>query len=158
MAKAKQKPQDPQPSNDPQLENHKIYLKNFSLEVPNAMSTLGEKWQPNLNLEIKANSKALGEQDTFEVVLGVKVTVTSNELQAFIIEVEQAGIFTVKNMEKEQKDNTLAIYCPNLLYPYLREVVSDQIMKAGFPQLNLAPINFEALHAEQNKETAETKS
>ena len=136
----------------PQLEAHKIYLKDFSLEVPTPMTEIGQNWQPQLNLEINADSKALAEASTYEVVLKLKVTVTSNSKTAFVIEVDQAGIFGLNGMEEEQSKHTLGVFCPNLLYPYLREVVAEHVVKAGFPQLNLAPINFDALYAEnQNK-------
>jgi preprotein translocase subunit SecB len=95
-----------------------------------------------------------------EVVLSVTATVTSNKKSAFLIEVHQAGIFLISNLPNEQLHQMLGSFCPNILFPYVREVISDIIVRGGFPQLLLAPVNFDALYAQhlqdQKKTTTET--
>lgn len=128
---------------------HKIYMKDVSFQIPAGSEVFTAEWQPELNVEVSSASKALAEKDTHEVVLTVKCSVKSGGKEAFTVEVQEAGIFTVTGLDEAQLRHTLGAFCPNLLYPYLREVVSDMVTKGGFPQLNLAPINFEMLYEQE---------
>ena len=111
------------------------------------MFTSGEM-QPQVNVQINSKSAAIGES-VYEVVLQVTVTATVDEATAFLVEVQQAGIFTLAGFSEENLSGMLGAYCPETLFPFAREVVADLITKGGFPQLLLAPVNFNNLYAEQ---------
>ena len=135
----------------PEFQIHKLYVKDISFQVPNGVKAFQKDWAPELNVEVKTESKSLEEANTHEVSLGVKCTVSSDKNTAFTCEVVQAGIFTLTNMQEEQTKHALGAYCPGILYPYLRAVMSDIVTRGGFPQLSLAPINFDLLYEEQQK-------
>lgn len=143
---------------EPQIQIHKIYVKDMSLQIPEGSNTFRAEWKPELNVEIDHQSKALAEADTYEVTLRVKCLVNNQDKLAFEVEVFQAGIFTATDFENDTLEHALGSFCPNMLYPYLREAVSDAVMKAGFPQLSLAPINFDMLYEQQKAQgqTAES--
>lgn len=137
----------------------KIYTKDLSFETPNTPKIFIMPWEPEVSLNIHSDSKEVDE-NIVEVVLRLTVTVKSNDVVAYIIEVQQAGIFTVKNIPKEQKGHLFGSTCPTIIYPYAREVISDVVMRGGFPQLVLAPMNFDAMYAqqiEQQDQVASTK-
>lgn len=131
----------------------KIYLKDVSFESPNAPAVFQIQWKPDTNLQVGSQNSKLGE-DVYEVVLNLTATVKVEEQTAFLIEVQQAGIFTLAGFEEGALGHLLGAYCPNLLFPYAREAISDLTTKGGFPPLLLAPINFDALYA-QNQQEAE---
>jgi preprotein translocase subunit SecB len=137
-----------------QFQIHKLYLKDLSYQMPSGLESFRSNWAPELNVELQTQSKPLAEKDTHEVILSAKCTVSTGGKVAFIIEVQQAGIFTISNIEGENMRQALGIFCPNLLYPYLRETVSSMVTKGGFPQLSLAPINFETLYHQQQQQNA----
>lgn len=137
------------PSTNAQFQIHKLYLKDLSYQMPGGTESFRSNWAPELNVEIQTQSKPLAEKDTHEVVLSSKCTVNTEGKAAFVIEAQQAGIFTISNLDEAQLRQALAVFCPNLLYPYLRETISNLVMKGGFPQLSLAPINFEALYQQE---------
>jgi len=124
----------------------KIFVKDISFESPNAPNIFLEKdWQPNVNLNLQSSSSLLDEE-VYEVILSITVTAKLNEeTTAYLAEVQYAGIFNLKNFADEDKTYMLGSYCPNLLFPYIREAISDVVAKGGFPQLLLAPVNFDAL-------------
>lgn len=129
-----------------------IYLKDSSFETPNTPQIFNEKWQPKLDFDMQIDTFSLGE-DLHEVVLHVTLTVKIGEEKvAFLIEVQQAGIFTIQDFPEDVVKRILATTCPTILFPYVREAVSNFVTKGGFPQLALPPINFEALHAQREKE------
>ena len=138
----------------PQLSIQRIYVKDLSLETPNTPDVFREQWKPEVNLNVGSTTKSLGT-DVYEVVLSVTATAKLGERTAFLVEVQQAGIFTIKGLSDEQLKQVMATYCPNVLFPYAREVVSDLVTRAGFPQILLAPVNFEALYAQQMQQQAE---
>lgn len=125
----------------------KIYCKDVSFETPNSPQIFTEKWEPELKIDLHTAVNPLAEQ-VFEVVLTVTATVKAADKTAFLAEVQQAGIFNVAGFEKEQLDHTLGSYCPNILFPYVREVISELVNKGGFPQLVLQPVNFDAVYAQ----------
>lgn len=126
----------------------KIYVKDASLEVPLAPQVFTRQWQPTLDVQVNTEAKGL-EADTAQVVLSITVTAKLGEDVAFLVEVHQAGIFTVRGFtQAEEQAAVVAAYCPNLLFPFARETVADLVQRAGFPQLLLQPINFDALYLE----------
>ncbi len=149
----KKQSKDAEAGQPAQIAINKIYIKDASYESPNARLSFQNKWDPELNMDIQMTSSSAGE-DLHEVVLFVTVTVKSADEVAFVAEVKQAGLFTVKGMEGEQLQQVLGIVCTSQLYPYARESLSNLVMKGGFPQLVLAPINFEALYMQHKKQKA----
>jgi len=125
----------------------KIYIKDMSFETPNSPSLFMEKWEPAINLELNTAGKNL-DTDTHEVVLTVTVSAKLGEKTAYLVEVQQAGIFSIKGLEQQELSHALGSYCPNILFPYVREVISELVLKGGFPQLLLSPVNFDALYSE----------
>ena len=126
----------------------KIYVKDASLEVPLAPQIFTRQWQPTLDVQVNTEAKAL-EGDALQVVLSVTCTAKLDNDVAFLVEVHQAGIFSVRGFERpEEKQAVAGAYCPNLLFPFARETVADLVQRAGFPQLLLQPINFDALYLE----------
>ena len=125
----------------------RIYVKDISFEAPNSPAIFRKDWQPEVKLDLDTRSEKLDE-NTFEVVLSLTVTATIGEETAFLCEVQQAGIFSIPTVSDAQMAHMLAAFCPNILFPYAREVVSSLVNRGTFPQLNLAPVNFDALFAQ----------
>ena len=125
----------------------RIYLKDVSVETPNSPQVFTEKWEPTVEFNLASNTDKL-QDELFEVALTTTVTVKLGEKTAYLVEACQAGIFSVKGFEEKEMGPMLGSYCPNLLFPYAREAVSDLVTKAGFPPMLLAPVNFDALYAQ----------
>lgn len=125
----------------------KIYVKDISFESPNAPAIFTEQIKPEISLELNSNGRRIGD-DLYEVVLALTVTVKQEEKTACLIEVQQSGIFNMTGFDRDQLGHMLGCFCPEMLFPYAREVVSDLATRGGFPQLLLAPVNFEALYAQ----------
>jgi len=132
----------------------KIYVKDASLEIPNAPQIFTDRTQPQVGIELSNAAQALDE-GVFEVALKVTVTSKIADKTVFLVEVTQAGIFQIRNVPEENLDMIIGITCPNILFPYVREAVSDLIVRAGFLPVLLNPINFEALYAQQKQQQAE---
>lgn len=132
----------------PQFALLRIYLKDVSFETPNSPAIFMQEPNQDVNLQLNSSVNPL-EDDTYEVVLSVTVTAKQGDKTSFLVEVHQAGIFALKGFEESQKGAMLGAYCPNTLFPFAREAIADLVMKGGFPQILLAPINFEALHAQK---------
>jgi preprotein translocase subunit SecB len=136
----------------------KIYVKDISLEVPNAPKIFLNREQPNIELNINFTTEQV-EDGVFQTVIHAEVNAKIGEEQMFLIELDQAGIFQMKNIPVEQIDLIKNIECPNMLFPYLREVVTDLTTRAGFLPVILAPINFAYLYQQrQAQEAAGTAS
>jgi preprotein translocase subunit SecB len=135
----------------PHLEIMRIYLKDVSFETPNSPQVFLQPFKPEVNLNLNTSVNKL-EGDMYEVVLNVTVTNKQGENTAFLVEVQQAGIFTIRGYDETQKAAMLGAYCPNTLYPFVREAISDLVVKGGFPPLLLSPIDFNALYAEKMKQ------
>jgi preprotein translocase subunit SecB len=129
----------------PQFGILRIYLKDVSFETPNSPAIFTQEFKPDVKLQVNTSVNEL-EDSLFEVVLNVTVTSQQGEKTAFLVEVQQAGIFQVQGLDAAQKSHMLGAYCPETLYPFAREAVSDLVVKGGFPQLLLAPVNFEAVY------------
>lgn len=135
----------------PELEIQRIYLKDTSLEAPAAPKIFTETWEPEVNVDLDVKHQSI-DVNLYEVVLSVTVHAKMKEKSVFLIEVHQAGIFHVANFNEEQTGHLLGAYFPTVLFPYAREVISDLVTKASFPQLNLAPVNFDAIYMQQQEE------
>lgn len=125
----------------------RIYLKDVSFESPNSPAVFQKPWKPEVKMDLNTKNTGLGEGH-FEVVLSVTLTVTTEGMTAYIAEVQQAGIFTIQGLEGVQLAQALNAFCPNMLFPYLRETVDTLVVKGSFPPMMLAPVNFDALFAQ----------
>ncbi|MEN9449939.1 MAG: protein-export protein SecB [Pseudomonadota bacterium] len=143
--------QSSKPTQQPEFLIQRVYVKDLSLETPHSPQAFQEEWQPELNLQFTMNTSDIGA-DNHEVVLQITVTAKSKDKTLFLVEVKQAGLFTLKGFTEEQSHQVMSITCPTILFPYAREAVSDLVGRAGFPPLYLAPVNFEALYAQQMQE------
>jgi preprotein translocase subunit SecB len=138
-----------------QLSLQKIYTKDVSFEAPGAPAIFqGTPSQPNVELNLSQRVTQLGEA-AFEVVLSVTATCKIDDKTAYLAEVHQAGIFGLSGFDASGRDAVLATYCPNVLFPYARQVVSDLVQNGGFPPFFLQPINFDALYADQQRRRME---
>ena len=145
---------DPQPH----FSIEKIYVRDLSVEVPNAPQIFLEREGPAIDLHLQTRATAIGE-GAYEVVVTVTVTAKAADKTFFLVEAGQGGIFRIEGVPQQDIDPILGVACPNILYPYLRETVSDAVNRAGFPPVILAPVNFEALYhqrleAEKQQATA----
>ncbi|EJD6369420.1 protein-export chaperone SecB [Providencia rettgeri] len=122
----------------------RIYAKDVSFEAPNAPHIFQQEWQPEIKLDLDTSSNQLSE-GVYEVVLRVTTTATLGEETAFLCEVQQAGVFSIEGIDGTQMAHCLGAYCPNILFPYAREAITSLVGRGTFPQLNLAPVNFDAL-------------
>lgn len=136
----------------PQLALERIYVKDMSLEVPGAQ-VFTREWQPELDINLSSSAEKL-DDDHYQIVLTVNVTANNAGETAFIAEVHQAGIFMMQNIPEEQLGAILGAYCPNVLFPYAREVVSDIVTRGSFPQLLLAPVNFDQAYQQSVEQQA----
>lgn len=127
----------------------RIYVKDISFEAPNLPNIFHQEWKPQLGFELDTETRELGE-DLYEVVLHINVSTTLEDSgdTAFICEVKQAGVFTIKGLEGIQLAHMLAAQCPEILYPYARELIASLVNRGTFPALNLSPVNFNALFAD----------
>ncbi len=135
----------------------RIYLKDVSFETPNSPDVFRQDFKPDVNLQLNSSVNNLGG-DLYEVVLNLTVTSKQGGKTAFLVEVQQAGIFELKGYDEAQKSAMLGAYCPNTLYPFAREVVADLVTKGSFPQLLLSPINFDALYAQKLQQQAKAEA
>jgi len=131
-----------------QLNLQKIYVKDVSFEAPGAPQVFQTQGQPNVELNLSQRVAQLSDT-AYEVVLSVTATCKIEDKTAYLAEVHQAGIFGLAGFEQSARDAVLSTYCPNVLFPYARQVVSDLVQNGGFPPFFLQPINFDALYAEQ---------
>jgi preprotein translocase subunit SecB len=138
-----------------QLVLQKIYLKDCSFESPNSPEMFAAaQWDPKVQLNISSTTKALGGE-LYEIVLQINIEAKQSDKAAFLCEIQQAGVVTLRGFSEEERRRLLGGYCPSLVFPYAREAVSDLVAKGGFPQLLLQPLNFDALylkHVEDQKQ------
>lgn len=140
----------------------RIYVKDVSFEAPNSPEMFTQEWNPDTNLDLNTRVNPLSGNN-YEVELTITITVKSTDKTAFLVEVNQAGVFFITGYTQEQINHLLAAYCPNILFPYAREVIASLVSKGSFPELHLSPINFDALYArrlqeEQAKERGVTEN
>ncbi len=135
----------------------KLFVKDLSLEVPNAPAIYLEREAPQIDVNMSTESRALGE-DLYHTSITVTVTSKIGDKVMFLVECTQAGIFRIQNVPQDQMAMVLSIGCPNIVFPYLRETVSDVIIRAGFPPLLLNPVNFEALFLQQQQQAQQQQA
>ena len=138
-------------NDQPVFSIEKVYVKDLSLEIPNAPQIFLERNQPQVDIQLHHNSKGV-EDGVYETTLTVTVTAKVGDKTMFLVEAAQAGIFVCKNIPAQELDPVLGIACPNILFPYVREVISDVVVRAGFPPVVLSPVNFEAIYQAQQQQ------
>ena len=137
-------------NNEAHFSIEKIYLKDVSFESPAAPAVFTEDWKPEINMDLNSQGTVL-ENNVYEVELSITVTAKNNDKTAFLVEIKQCGIFSIAGMDEANLSGMLGSFCPNILLPYAREAISDLVSKGGFPQLLLAPGNFDAIYAQHLK-------
>ena len=143
-----------QENTQPVFNIEKLYVKDISLEIPHAPQIFLEHDNPQIDVQLHSQAGSV-EDGVFEVVVMTTVTAKVGEKVMFLIEAKQAGIFQVRNVPAEEMEPILAVVCPNILFPYLREVVSDMAVRAGFAPVLLNPINFDMLYQQQKQQQAQ---
>jgi preprotein translocase subunit SecB len=132
----------------------RLYLKDASFESPRSPAVFTERWQPEYQLDINTRTTGLGD-DRFEVLLSVTLRAkTEGGKTAYIVEIQQAGVFLLKDLEEQALQRVLGTLCAGTLFPYVRESVDNLVVKGGFPAVHLAPVNFEALYADALRKRA----
>jgi preprotein translocase subunit SecB len=132
----------------PHFAVEKIYLRDASFESPMSPQVFTMPFNSTLDLQVKVDPEQLGEHH-WQVSLRLTATVRLEDQTAFLVEVEQAGLFAIANFAPEDMAGLLNSYCPTILFPYARETIASLSLKGGFPPLELQPLNFDALHAQQ---------
>tara|TARA_Y100000588_G_C14198706_1_gene901451 strand:+ start:1012 stop:1491 length:480 start_codon:yes stop_codon:yes gene_type:complete len=140
-----------QQAKDAQFMIQRIYVKDISFETSNTPAVFQQKWEPELSLDLNTEHNKI-EENIYDVALTVTATVKNQGETAFLCEVKQAGIFTIQGAAEEQLNHLLGSFCPNILFPYAREAITAEVIRGSFPQLVLAPINFDALYMQQMEE------
>ena len=146
-------PEQAQAKEQPLFNIEKLYVKDLSLEIPNSPAIFLERENPQIDMQLQSQASSV-EDGVFEVVVTATVTAKLPEKDKvmFLIEAKQAGIFQIRNLPPAEMETMLAVVCPNILYPYLREVVSDASVRGGFAPVMLNPINFEAIYHQQKQQ------
>ena len=142
------------PQGNAQIALQKVYVKDASFEAPSAPAIFQEEGQSQLQLNMAQKVANIGE-NVYEVVLTVTLTCTAGDKTAYLAEVHQAGIFGINGFDQRALEAVLGTYCPNVLFPYARQMISDLVQNGGFPPYFLQPINFEQIYAEQLRRRAE---
>ena len=135
----------------------KIYVKDLSIEVPNAPQVFIEQETPNIEVQIQSNGTQVGD-GLYEVALKITVSAKNGETSFFLVEVVKCGLFQIRNVPEQDLEPVLAVACPNILFPYARETISDAVNRAGFPPVILAPVNFEVLYQQRLAEQQQGES
>jgi len=151
MAENPQLPEE-QDMQEKLFQAQKFYLKDVSFESPNSPSVFTADWDPQLDLDLSSSAKGVGE-DLYEVVVKLTVTVKSEDTTAYLAEVHQAGVFTIKGMDPQELEVAHQIHCMSMLYPYACATLSDLIGKGGFPQLLLSPMDFGSSYRKRKQTT-----
>jgi len=137
-----------------QLALQKLYVKDVSFETPNSPTVFTLKWEPTVEFNLNTHANTL-QDDVYEIALTVTVTVKLEDKTAYLVEVCQAGIFSLVGFSNAELGPLVGSYCPNILFPFAREAVSDLVIKGGFPPMLLAPVNFDALYAQHLQQAQE---
>jgi len=154
MTEAAQENNQAQANTQPMFNMEKIYVKDLSLEIPHAPQIFLERENPQIEVQLHSQAAPVDE-GVFEVTVMSTVTAKVGEKVMFLIEAKQAGIFQVRNLPDGELEPVLAVMCPTILFPYLREVVSDLAVRAGFAPVMLSPVNFDGLYQQQKQQQAE---
>lgn len=138
-----------------QFQIQRIYCKDISFETPNSPAIFTKEWKPEMKVDMDTKSKKL-EDDNYEVILTITVQAKIEDQTAFLVEVQQAGVFLIgEEMPEPQKAHMIGAFCPNTLFPYAREMVASLINKGTFPVFNLQPVNFDAIFAQYMQKRAQ---
>ena len=137
----------------PSFAIEKLYVKDLSLEVPNAPAIYLERETPEISLHLQTGAQKVGD-DIYEVTLTATVNAKIGEKNVFLVEAGQSGLFRIRNIPEDNLEPLLSIACPNILFPYVREVVSESVTRAGFAPVVLQPVNFEAMYMQRLQEQA----
>lgn len=138
-----------------ELSIQKLYIKDASIEVPNAPQVFTEEFQPEVNIDLNTQVQPLSET-AFEVAVTVTINATQGENTAYIVEVQQAAVFEIDSeSDEDERNQLLGAYCPSIIFPYLREAAGDMVQRAGFPHFVLQPVNFETLYAQHQSDQAD---
>ena len=143
-----------EPQQQPTFGIEKIYVKDLSLEIPHAPEVFLSGEQPQVEVQLHNEGAAVSD-GLYQVVLTITVTAKAGDKTMFVVEVAQAGILQIRNVPEADFEPLLATACPNILFPYARETVSDVIGRAGFPPVYLAPVNFEAIYLQRLQQAQE---
>ncbi len=138
---------------DPVFQIQRVYLKEVSLEQPNSPAILLQQEQPTVDIQLGVDGANVAD-GVFEVTVTATVHTRLGDKTMFLVEAKQAGIFEIRNLSQEQMGPIMGIACPQIVYPYLRGNVADLIQRAGFPQVHLAEINFQAMYEQQQAQQA----
>jgi preprotein translocase subunit SecB len=141
-------PQQPSTADQPSFQIEKIYVKDLSLEIPGAPQVFTQQVQPQLEVQLHTQAAPFAD-GYYEASVTATVTAKAGERTLFLAEAVQAGIFSVRNVPAQELDALLGIGCPTILFPYLRETISDLIGRGGFPPVLLSPVSFEALYTQR---------
>ena len=134
----------------PQFSIQKLYLKDVSFETKNTPEVFTNQWNPDIEMQLGTGARPINKENhLYEIVLNITVTAKQGDATAFLVEIQQAGIFALAGFSDGQLGGMLGSFCPNVLFPFAREAVADLIGRGGFPPVYLAPINFDALYAQQ---------
>ncbi len=139
-----------------QFSIRKIYTKDVSFETPGSPGVFSQEWTPDVDMDLQNRTTLLGE-DVYEVVMHVTVTVKLGGSVAYLVEVQQAGMFMLRGLPKATMERVLNTTCANILFPFVRELVAELITRAGFPQFLIQPVNFEALYHRRQVEEQKKK-
>ena len=137
----------------PIFQIQRMYLKDLSLEQPNSPQILLEQSQPKVDINLTMSSEGVAD-GIFEVCVTATVTTKVGEKVLFLVEAKQAGIFEIRNLPPDQMQGIVSIVCPQMIYPYLRAIVSDVCTRAGFPPILLTEVNFQAMFEAQQAQAA----
>jgi preprotein translocase subunit SecB len=153
MAEQEKAPVKEQAQEQGQFSLQRFYVKDSSFESPNSPESFQKQWKPEVKLDLNSRSRKLAD-DSYEVDVKVTATAENDGETAFLVEVVLGGIFHIKGIEGEQLKHMLGAFCPNILFPYVRETIDQMVVKGSFPALMLAPINFEALFQQSQAQQA----
>ncbi len=143
-----------QESSDAQFSIQKVYIKDSSFETPNSPEIFKMEWKPVVDMHMTNEANPVGD-NLFDVVLSLTLTVKIEDKVAYLVEINQGGIFLINNIPDDVIERMLATVCANILFPFAREAIADIVTRGGFPQLLLSPVNFDALYAQQQQQQAE---
>ena len=146
-------PADTAAQTGPAFTVEKIYAKDVSFEVPAGPAAFSEQTQPQLQMNLNQSVQRIND-NAYEVTLGITLTCNAGDKALYVVEVKQAGVFSLAGFEPAQLDGMLGTHCPNVLYPYARQLISSLVQSGGFPPFFLQPINFDALYAETLRQRA----
>ena len=138
---------------NPVFQIQRVYLKDLSLEQPNSPQILLEQQQPQVDINLALSAEGVSE-GVYEVCVTATVTTKVGDRTLFLVEAKQAGIFEIRNLPQDQLQGVVSVVCPQILYPYLRAIVSDVCTRAGFPPILLTEVNFQAMYEAQQQQQA----